>query len=125
MFQKHPLVLTELIKFPYHRFAFKPCTTREYSNHPDHTNIANYPQVTLPCFPQYILNQFDSYPEPNNFVDEHVLIPTPHWTTFYNFTNPHALPRHNTTHDIERNKSKLFRLTKINFLTTTVLQTHN
>ena len=98
-------------KLPNHPFPSKPGIAREYINHPDHTNTANYLQVTLPLFPQYTLNQSDPNPEPHDFVDEHVLIPTIHWTAFYNFTNPLALPLHNNTHDIERNKSELFRLT--------------
>ena len=62
-------------------------------------------------FPQYTLNQSDPNPEPRHFVDEPVLIPTLHWTPFYNFTNPLTLPLYNTTKDIERNKGQLFRLT--------------
>ena len=67
-------------------------------------------QITLPLFPQYTLNQSDSNPQPRHFVDEHVLIPTLHWTAYYNFTNPLALPLSNSTIDIERNKDELFRL---------------
>ena len=40
-----------------------------------------------------------------------MLIPTLHSTAYYNFTNPLTLPLLNTTKDIERNKSELFRLT--------------
>ena len=97
-------------KFPNHPFPFKPGTAREYDNHPDHTNTANYLQVTLPLFPQYTLNQSDPNPELHNFVDEHVLIPTLHWTAYFNYTNPLSLPLHNIQQDIERNKSELFRL---------------
>ena len=98
-------------KFPNHPFPSKPGTAREYFNYPDHTKTTNYLQVTLPLFPQYTLNQSDPNPEPRNFVDEHVLILTLHWNAYYNFTNPLSLPLHNTTHDIERNKNELFRLT--------------
>ena len=61
-------------KFLNHPFRSKPGTAREYVNHPDHTNTANYLQVTLPLFPQYTLNQSDPNPEPHKFVDEFVLI---------------------------------------------------
>ena len=40
-----------------------------------------------------------------------MLIPTFDWTVYYNYTNPLTLPLHNTTKDIERNKSELFTLT--------------
>ena len=102
---------TFIRKLPNHPFPSKSGTAREYVNHPDHTNTTSYFQVTLPLFPQYTLNQSDPNPEPHNFVDEHVLLPTLHWTAFYNYTNPLALPPHNTTQDIERNKSEIFRLT--------------
>ena len=69
-------------KFPIHPFSSKPGTPREYINLPDHTNTTNYLQLTLPLFPQYTLNQSDPNPEPRQFVDEHVLIPTLHWTAY-------------------------------------------
>ena len=90
---------------------FEKNNTREYINHPDHTNTANYLQITLPLFPQYTLNHSDTNPEPRNFVDENVLIPTFHWTAYYNYTNPLSLPLHKTTHDTERDKNEIFRLT--------------
>ena len=93
-------------KFPNHPFPSKLGTAREYINHPDHTNTTNYLQITLPLFPQYTLNQPDLNPEPHNFVDKHVLMPTLHCTAYYNFTNPLSLPHHNTTQDIERNKNE-------------------
>ena len=96
--------------FPYHPFQTNPGTAREYINHPDHTTTAKYLQVTLPLFPQYTLNTSNTS-EPQNFVDEHVLIPTLHWTAYYNYTNPLYLPLNNTTVDIERNKNELYRLT--------------
>ena len=65
----------------------------------------------MPFFPQYTFNQSDTNPEQQNFVDEQVLIPTLHWTSYYNFTNPLALPLLNTSQEIERNKIELFRLT--------------
>ena len=65
-------------KFPNQPFPSKPGTTREYVNHPDDTNTANYLQVPLPLFPQYTLNQSDPNPESHKFVDEHFLIPTLH-----------------------------------------------
>ena len=98
-------------KSPNHPFPYKPGTAREYVNHPDHANTTNFLQVTLPLFPQYTLNKSDPNPEPHHFVDEHVLIPTLHWTSYYNFNNPLTLPLLNTTKDNERNKTELFRLT--------------
>ena len=98
-------------KFPNHPFPSKPGTARKYINHPDHTNTAKHQQVTLPLFPQYTLNTSTTNSEPQNFVDEHVLRPTPHWTAYYNYTNPLYLPLNNPTVDIERNKNALYRLT--------------
>ena len=98
-------------KFPNHSFPSKLGTAREYINHPDHANTTNFLQITLPLFPQYTQNHSDPNPEPRHFVDEHVLIPTLHWTAYYNFTNPLTLPLYNTTIDIERNKDELFRST--------------
>ena len=98
-------------KFPNHPFPSKPGTAREYITHPDHTNTTKFLQITVLLFPQYTLSQSDFNPEPRHFVDEHVLIPTLHWTAFYNLTNPLTLPLYNTTIDIERNKDELFRLT--------------
>ena len=98
-------------KFPNHPFPSKPRTAREYITHPDYTNTTNFLQITLPLFPQYTLNQSDPNPEPRDFVDENVLIPTLHRTAYYNFTNSLTLPLYNNTIDIERNKDELFRLT--------------
>ena len=92
-------------------FPSKPGTAREYVNHQDHTNTAKNLQVTLPLVPQYTLNQSDPNPEPHNFVDDYVLIPKLHWTTYYNNTNILALPLHNTAQDVERNINDLFKLT--------------
>ena len=61
--------------------------------------------------PQYTLNQSDPNPETHNFVEEHVLIPTLHYSSYYNYTNPLTLPLLNTAQNIERNKNELFRLT--------------
>ena len=49
-------------KFPNHPFPSKPGTARYYINHPDHTNLAKYLQVTLPFFPQYTLINSDTNP---------------------------------------------------------------
>ena len=98
-------------KIPNHTFPSKPGTAREYVNHPDHTNTPNYLQIALLFFPQYTLNQSDLNPEPHHFIYEHVLIPTLHWTAYYNFTNPLTLPLLNTTVDIERNINEFFSLT--------------
>ena len=98
-------------KFPNHPFPSKPGTAPEYINHPDHTNKTKFLQVTLPFFPQYTYDHSDPNTEQHNYVDEHVLIPTLHWTSFYVFSNPLALPLLNTLQDIERNKNVIFRLT--------------
>ena len=85
---------------------------------PENTSISQltkytikFLQETLPFFPQYTYNHSEPNPEPNKFVDEHVLIATLHWTSYYHFTNPLALPLLNTAQDIERNKTELFKLT--------------
>ena len=97
--------------FSNHPFPSKSRTALEYVNHPDNTHTTNFIQITLPLFPQCTLNQSDPNPEPRHFVDEHVLIPSRHWTGYYNFTNPLTLPLYDITNDIERNKYELFRLT--------------
>ena len=98
-------------KFPNHPFPAKPGTAREYINHPNHTNTKEFLAITLPSFPQYTLNTPHDTNETRNFVDEHVLMPTLPWTSYYHFTNPLCLPLSNTHIDIERNKDMLYRLT--------------
>ena len=46
-----------------------------------------------------------------NFVDEHVLLPTLHWTSYYHYTNPLYLPLYNTITDNEQCRNMLYRLT--------------
>ena len=98
-------------KFPNHPMPTKPGTAREYINHPQHTNTKNFLEITLPSFPQYTLNTPNDTNETRNFVDEQVLMPTLHWTAFYNFTNPLCLPLTNNHDSIEKNKNMLYRLT--------------
>ena len=98
-------------KFPNHLFPTKPGTTREYINHPHHTNTKDFLAITLPSFPQYTLNTPHDTNDTRSFVDEHVLMPTLHWNTYYHFTNPLCLPLSNTHNDVERNKDMLHRLT--------------
>ena len=98
-------------KFPNHPFPAKPGTAREYINHPQHTNTKEFLAITLPSFPQYILNTPHDANETRNFVDEYVLMPTLSWTSYYHFTNPLCLPLFSTSIDIERNKDMLYRLT--------------
>ena len=98
-------------KFPNHPFPTKPGTAREYINHPNHTNTKDFLAVTLPSFPQYTLNTPNNTNETRSFVDEQVLMPTLHWTSYYHFTNPLCLPLSNTHIDIERNQDMLYRLT--------------
>ena len=83
-------------KFPNHPFPTKPGTAREYINHPEHTNTKNFANIAN---------------DTRNFVDEHVLMPTLHWTAYYHYTNPLCLPLANTTESIEKNKNMLNRLT--------------
>ena len=75
-------------KFPNHPFPTKPGTAREYINHPHHTNTKDFLAFTLPSFPQYTLNTPNDTNDTRSFVDEHVLMPTLHWTKYYHFTNP-------------------------------------
>ena len=98
-------------KFPNHPFPTKPGTAREYINHPNHTNTKDFLAITLPSFPQYTLNTPNITNDTRSFVDEQVLMPTLHWTSYYHFTNPLCLPLSNTHIDIERNKDMLYRLT--------------
>ena len=98
-------------KFPNHPFPTKPGTAREYINHPHHTNTKDFLAITLPSFPQYTLNTPNDTNDTRSFVDEHVLMPTLHWTSYYHFTNPLCLPLSNTHIDIERNQDMLYRLT--------------
>ena len=98
-------------KFPNHPFPTKPGTAREYFIHPHHTNTKDFLAITLPSFPQYTLNTPNDTNDTRSFVDEHVLMPTLHWTTYYHFTNPLCLPLSNTHSDIEKHKDMLYRLT--------------
>ena len=100
-------------KFPNHPFPTKPGTAREYIKHPEHTNTKNFLEITLPSFPQYTLNTPTIANDTRNFVDEHVLMPTLHWTAYYHYTNPLCLPLANTNESIEKNKNMLYRLTTI------------
>ena len=98
-------------KFPNHQFPTKPGTACEHINHPHHTNTKDFLAITLPSFPQYTLNTPNDTNDTSSFVDEHVLMPTLHWTAYYHFTNPLCLPLSNTHNDIEKNKDMLYRLT--------------
>ena len=98
-------------KFPNHPVTTKPGTAKEYINQPEHTNTKNFLQITLPSFRQYTLNTSTTTNETRSFVDEHVLMPTLHWTAYYNHTNPLYLPLTDTNENIERNKNILYRLT--------------
>ena len=98
-------------KFPNHPFPTKPGTAREYINHPNHTNTKDFLAITLPSFPQYTLNTPNDTNDTRSFVDEQVLMPTLHWTSYYHFTNPLCLPLSNTHIDIERYQNMLYRLT--------------
>ena len=74
--------------FPNHPFTTKPGTAKEYVNHPQHQNTKAFLQTKLPLFPQYTLNTPTTNNDIRNFVDEHVLMPTLHWTSYFHYTNP-------------------------------------
>ena len=98
-------------KFPNHPFTFKPRITRDYINYPDHTNTTEFLQISLPLFPQNTYNHSDPHTEQPHNVDEHALIPTLHWTSFYHFSNTLCLPLIKTPQENERNKNDRFRQT--------------
>ena len=98
-------------KFPNHPFPTKPGTAREYINHLVHTNTKNFLEKTLPSFPQYTLKTPNNTNDTRNFVVEHVLMTTLHWTAYFNFTNPLCLPLANTHDSFKKNKNMLYRLT--------------
>ena len=98
-------------KFPNHPFTNKPGTAKEYIDHPQHKNTKTFLQTNLPSFPQYTLNTTTTNEDTGNFVDEHVLMPTLHWTSYYHYTNPLYLPLYNTITDNEQCKNMLYRLT--------------
>ena len=98
-------------KFPNHPFPTKPGTACEYFNHPQHTSTKDFLAITLPPFPQYTLNTPNDTNDTRSFVDEHVLMPTLHWTAYYHFTNPLCLPLSSIHDDIEKYKNMLYRLT--------------
>ena len=74
-------------------------------------NTKKFLEITLPSFPQNTLNTSTIAYKTRSFVDEHVLMPTLHWTAYYNYTNPLCLPLTNTNENIEKNKSILYKLT--------------
>ena len=98
-------------KFPNHPFPSKPGTTRDYVYHPDQTNTPEFLQNALPLFPQYTISHSNPHTEQFHYVDEHVLTPTLHWTSFYYFSNPLCIPLINTPQEVEKSKIVLFRLT--------------
>ena len=98
-------------KFPNHPFTTKPGTAKEYINYPKHTNTKTLLQTNLPSFPQYTLNPSTTNDDTRYFVDEHALMPTLHWTSYYHYTNPLFLPLYNTQVDNEKCKNLLYRLT--------------
>ena len=98
-------------KFPNHPFTIKPGTAKKNFNHPQHQNTKAFLQTNLPLFPQYTLNTPTTNDDIRNFVDEHVLMPTLHWTSYYHYTNPLFLPLLNTLIDNEKCKNMFHRLT--------------
>ena len=98
-------------KIPNHPFTTKSGTAKEYIDHPQHKNTKTFLQTNLPSFPQYTLNTPTTNDDTRNFVDEHVLMPTLHWTSYYHYTNPLYLPLYITITDNEQCKNMLYRLT--------------
>ena len=98
-------------KFPNHPFTTRPGTAKEYIDHPKHKNTKQFLQTNLPSFPQYTLNTPTTNDDTRNFVDEYVLMPTHHWTSYYHYTNPLYLPLYNNITDNEQCKDMLYRLT--------------
>ena len=98
-------------KFPNHPFTTKPGTAKEYIDHPKHKNTRQFLQTNLPSFPQYTLNTSTINDTTTNYVDEHVLLPTLHWTSYFHYSNPLYLPLYNTIHDNEICKDMLHKLT--------------
>ena len=98
-------------KFPNHPFTNKPGTAKGSIDHPQHKNTKIFLQTNLPSFPQYTLNTPTTNDDTRNFADEHVLMPTLHWTSYYHYTNPLYLPLYNTIKDNEQCKNMLYRLT--------------
>ena len=97
-------------KFPNHPFTTKPGTAKEYINHPQQKNTKAFLQTNLPSFPQYTLNTPTTNDDTRNFVEEHALMPTLRWTSYYHYTNPLFLPLYNTQIDNEQCKNMLYRL---------------
>ena len=91
-------------KFPIHPFTTKPGTAKEYVNHPQHQNTKAFLQTNLPLLPQYTLNTPTTNDDIRNFLYEHVLMPTLHWTSYYHYTNPLFLPLYNTLPENEKCK---------------------
>ena len=89
-------------KIPNHPFPSKPGTARLYINHPN-INLPSFPNIHVPIPTITTDNQ--------NYVDEHVLIPTLHWTSFYDFSNPLRLSPINTPQEIVKYENDLHRLT--------------
>ena len=98
-------------KFPNHPFTTRPGTAKIYIDHPKHKKTKQFLQTNLPSFPQYTLNTPTTNDDTRNFVDEYVLMPTLHWTSYYHYTNPLYLPLYNTITDNEQCKDMLYRLT--------------
>ena len=98
-------------KFPNHPFTTKPGTAKEYIDHPKQKNTRQFLQTNLPSFPQYTLNTSTINDNTKNYVDEYVLIPTLHWTSYYHYSNPLYLPIYNAFTDNEHCKDMLHKLT--------------
>ena len=98
-------------KFPNHPFTTKPGTAKENFSHPQHTNTRIFLQINLPSSPKYNLNTSTTNNDTKNFVDEHALMPTLPWTSFYHYTNSFFLPLNNTQVENEKCKNILYKLT--------------
>ena len=87
-------------KFSNHPLPSTHGAARDYVSYPDHTNTPAFLQLSLPLFPQYTLSHSNPHTEQPHYVNEHVLIPTIHLTSFYYFSNPLCIPQNNTPHEI-------------------------
>ena len=98
-------------KCPNHPFTSKTGIARDYVNQPDYTNTPEFLQISLPLFPQYTYSHSNPHTEQPHYVDEHLLILTLHWTSFYHFSNPLCILLINTTQEFEKSNIDFFRLT--------------
>ena len=86
-----------------------PPPPRMLSVHPIHSNTKEFLRICLPFFPQYTYHQTTNNDQ-LTYVDEHALIPTLLWTSYYHFINPLSLPLYNNQEDNESCQTRLHHL---------------